>query len=84
MVPGWSPVAMNKLSFPAVLLYSNDDPYCTPERARQFAAAWGAEPVDAGPRGHLNADSGLGDWAEAFEQLSRLQALPASLQHKHS
>ncbi|HEY1393609.1 MAG TPA: alpha/beta hydrolase, partial [Methylibium sp.] len=49
-----------------------------PERARQFAAAWGAELIDAGPRGHLNAESGLGDWPLAHEQLQRLQGLPAS------
>ncbi|WP_411882915.1 RBBP9/YdeN family alpha/beta hydrolase [Polaromonas sp. YR568] len=75
MVPGWSPVAMHKLPFPAVLLYSSDDPYCTSERARQFAAAWGAQPVDAGPRGHLNAESGLGDWPDAHARLQQLQKL---------
>ncbi|WP_411880041.1 RBBP9/YdeN family alpha/beta hydrolase [Polaromonas sp. YR568] len=78
MVPGWSPVALHKLPFPAVLLYSSDDPYCTPERARQFAMAWGAEAVDAGPRGHLNADSGLGDWPEAHARLLQLQKLTPS------
>ncbi len=78
MVPGWAPVALQKLPFPAVVFYSSDDPFCAPDRARQFAAAWGAEVVDAGPQGHLNADSGLGDWPEAFEQLRRLQALPAA------
>lgn len=78
MLPGWAPVPMQKLPFPAVVVCSRDDPFCAPERARQFAAAWGAERIDAGPRGHLNADSGLGDWPEAFEKLQRLQALPAA------
>ena len=44
--------------------------------AREVAAAWGSEFVDAGPLGHLNADSGLGDWPEAHERLKRLMALP--------
>ena len=84
MLPGWAPVPLRKLPFPAVVFCSSDDPFCAPERAHRFAAAWGAELVEAGPRGHLNADSGLGDWPEAFEKLQRLQALPASLQHQHS
>jgi len=84
MLPGWAPVPMRKLPFPAVVFCSSDDPFCAPERAHRFAAAWGAELVEAGPRGHLNADSGLGDWPEAFEKLQRFQALPASLQHSHS
>src|SRR3982751_1521232 len=68
MLPGWAPVPLRKLPFPTVVFCSSDDPFCAPERARQFAAAWGAELVNAGPRGHLNADSKLGDWAEAFER----------------
>jgi predicted alpha/beta hydrolase family esterase len=34
-----------------------------------MAADWGASVVMAGPRGHLNADSGLGDWPEGRELL---------------
>ena len=75
MLPGWAPVAMNKLPFPAVVFCSGDDPFCAPARARQFAAAWGAELVEAGPRGHLNAESGLGDWPEAHARLLQLQTL---------
>jgi predicted alpha/beta hydrolase family esterase len=75
MLPGWSPARMNKLPFPAVVFYSSNDPFCAPDRARQFAAAWGAELVEAGPRGHLNAESGLGDWPEAHARLLQLQNL---------
>jgi len=71
----WWPVVMDKLPFAAELLGSRDDPYCSFERAQQFAAAWGADLVDCGNAGHLNADSGLGDWPEG---LSRLQALVAN------
>jgi uncharacterized protein len=72
LLPSWSPVALGRLPFAARLLCSSDDPFCTPERVRQFAAAWGADVIDAGARGHLNAESGLGDWAEAHAQLLRL------------
>lgn len=74
MLPGWAPVPLQKLPFPAVVFCSRDDPFCAPVRARRFAAAWGAEIVEAGPRGHLNADSGLGDWPEAHEILQQLMA----------
>ena len=72
LLPSWSPIALQKLPFKTVLLASSNDPFCAPERARQFAAAWGVECVDAGPRGHLNAESGLGDWPQAHEQLLQL------------
>lgn len=72
MLPGWSQLALHKLPFKTLLLVSSDDPFCSPERARQLAAAWGADFVDTGPHGHLNAESGLGDWPEAHEQLLRL------------
>ncbi|GAB3482047.1 RBBP9/YdeN family alpha/beta hydrolase [Polaromonas eurypsychrophila] len=75
MLTSWAPVPMNKLPFPSVVLASSRDPYCRPERAREFAAVWNAEFLDAGPLGHLNADSGLADWPGAHDQLERLMAL---------
>ncbi|MDB5868554.1 MAG: hypothetical protein JWP96_886 [Polaromonas sp.] len=72
LLPSWSPVALGPLPFESRLLASGNDPFCAPERARQFAHAWGAKLIDAGPRGHLNAESSLGDWPEAHEQLVQL------------
>ena len=72
MLPGWSPIPLQKLPFPSVLFASSNDPFCALERARFFADAWGSELIEAGPRGHLNADSGLGDWSEAHFHLERL------------
>jgi len=63
-IPGWAPIVRQRLPFAAVLVGSADDPYCSAERARGLAADWGARFVDAGARGHLNAESGLGDWPE--------------------
>jgi predicted alpha/beta hydrolase family esterase len=71
-LPSWAPIAMNPLPFPAVVYASSNDPFCASVRARQFAQAWGACFVDAGPAGHLNAESGLGDWPKAHEQLLHL------------
>ena len=74
-LPSWSPVPLQRLPFASVLVGSQNDPYCSAARARQFADAWGAQWVDAGAQGHLNADSGLGDWPQG---LARLQALMAA------
>jgi len=65
----WSPVVLQALPFPSVLLASRDDPYCSLERAQQFARAWGARFVDCGNAGHINADSGLGDWPDGHDRL---------------
>lgn len=68
----WRPMVMQPLPFAAELLGSRNDPFCRIDRAQQFAAAWGANFVDCGEVGHLNADSGLGDWPDG---LARLKAL---------
>jgi hypothetical protein len=73
---GWRRIARGRLPFRAIAVFSRDDPYCSPERARAMAADWGAEAIDAGPRGHLNADSGLGDWPEGLALLGSLEPGP--------
>ena len=72
----WRPMRRPRLPFAAIAVVSSDDPYCSPERAAGLCADWGAERIDAGPRGHLNADSGLGDWPEGLALLQRL--IPAA------
>ncbi|MES2414488.1 MAG: alpha/beta fold hydrolase [Pseudomonadota bacterium] len=78
MLPSWSPMPLQKLPFESVLFASSNDPFCKPERARQFAQAWGSELQDAGERAHLNAESGLGDWPQAYAKLQQLMAAPAA------
>jgi predicted alpha/beta hydrolase family esterase len=69
----FAPVPLASLNFPATLVASRNDPYITFERAAQFAAAWGARLVDAGRVGHINADSGLGNWVAGYELLQELR-----------
>jgi predicted alpha/beta hydrolase family esterase len=68
------PVPLRPLPFPSTVVAGSDDPWCSPDRARRFAAAWGSHHVDLGPYGHVNADSGLGDWAEGRRLLAELTA----------
>lgn len=73
---GFSPVPLEKLPFPAVLVASSDDPHCSMDRAREFAERWGATLVPAGNAGHINSESGHGPWPEGLMRfglfLSRL------------
>jgi uncharacterized protein len=71
---GWRPIVRQTLPFPAVAVTSSDDPYCTPERAAAMVADWGAVYLEAGPLGHLNHESGLGDWPAGRALLTRLIA----------
>ncbi|MFJ1703732.1 RBBP9/YdeN family alpha/beta hydrolase [Kitasatospora sp. NPDC088346] len=61
---GFRPIPLRPLPFPSTVVASSDDPWCSPGRARAFAAGWGSRHVELGPYGHLNADSGLGSWPE--------------------
>src|SRR5256714_5059345 len=59
---GFDPMPRRPLPFPALVVASSGDPYVTLQRARQFAQDWGARLFEAGPLGHINADSNLGSW----------------------
>lgn len=63
------------LTFPAVVIGSTDDPWMRSERAAHWARQWHAGFVNAGALGHINADSGLGDWRYGLDQLTRLAGL---------
>jgi len=68
----FNPIVRRPLPFPSLAVISADDPFCDPARARTMAADWGSRVLEAGPRGHLNADSGLGDWPEGRQLLAAL------------
>jgi predicted alpha/beta hydrolase family esterase len=68
----WCPIELKPLPFPSVLVASSNDPYCTFDRARQFARAWGAQFIDHGDCGHINAESGLEGWPQGHALLQDL------------
>jgi len=68
----WRPIVRQRLPFPSTVVVSDDDPYGALERTTQFAADWGSERVRLGPCGHINGDSGLGDWPAGRVLLNRL------------
>ncbi|GIZ54089.1 RBBP9/YdeN family alpha/beta hydrolase [Noviherbaspirillum aridicola] len=64
-VTGFSPMPRSPLPFPAFVAASSNDPWCAVDKARGWARDWGAQWHDVGARGHINAESGLGDWEQA-------------------
>ena len=68
----WRPIVRRRLPFAALAVVSADDPYCAPDRAAGMARDWGARVVELGAAGHINADSGLGDWAQGLELLRQV------------
>jgi uncharacterized protein len=68
----WRPIVRQRLPFPATVVISEDDPFSKPGRARALAADWGADCLSLGAAGHINSDSGLGDWPQGQGWLLRL------------
>jgi predicted alpha/beta hydrolase family esterase len=66
---GFAPIPMDRLPFPSMLVASANDPWVAPERARAMAQAWGSRFVDIGNAGHINPDSGHGEWPEGEKLL---------------
>jgi uncharacterized protein len=68
----WRPPVLQKLPFPSICVISSNDPFCDLQPGKNMAAAWGSELVELGDKGHINADSGLGDWPQGRALLARL------------
>ncbi|WP_084037849.1 alpha/beta hydrolase [Demequina sp. NBRC 110053] len=73
-IRGFVHVPTQAAGVPVAVVASRDDPYGTFAHAERVAQALGARLVDAGSRGHLNADSGLGAWEVGLLELDRLAA----------
>jgi uncharacterized protein len=66
------PVPLVRLGFPTRVVASQNDPYGCCDFGRRCAAAWGSAFTDLGDAGHINADSGLGDWNAGRQLLAEL------------
>ncbi|MCB1955526.1 MAG: alpha/beta hydrolase [Rhodocyclaceae bacterium] len=71
-VRGFAPLPTLRMPFPSLVVASRDDPYVDLARARAVATGWGSGFVDLGSSGHINADSGLGDWLAGLALLEQL------------
>ena len=68
----FAPTPLGPLPFPSMVVASRDDPWGSLDHSEQLATFWGSKFVDAGDAGHINADSGLGQWDDGRRHLSRL------------
>ncbi len=69
---GFTPPPHKRFPCASIVVASTDDPYSPLSFARQCAEAWGSRFVDIGRAGHINADSGLGEWSEGRRLLGSL------------
>lgn len=58
----FAPVPFQKLPYRSVLVASSNDPFCPVRLAGAYARAWGSEFVRLPEAGHINIDSGHGEW----------------------
>ncbi|WP_047219425.1 RBBP9/YdeN family alpha/beta hydrolase [Delftia lacustris] len=68
----FAPVPYVPLPYRSVLVASSNDPYCPIRRAGAYARAWGSEFVRLQNAGHINVESGFGDWPLGLALLQSL------------
>jgi len=71
-VTGFAPLPKQKINFKTIVVASRDDVWVSMDRAKAFADCWGSELIDIGNAGHINAQSGYGEWPAGLGILSTL------------
>ncbi|MGL3821113.1 RBBP9/YdeN family alpha/beta hydrolase [Sphingopyxis sp. R3-92] len=61
---------------PTIVVASDNDSYAKTAHVWRLSRQWDARFVNAGPFGHINADSGIGDWPYGQYLLASLQPVP--------
>ena len=72
----FAPVPYHALPYRSVLVASSNDPFCPVRMAGAYARAWGSEFVRLQNAGHINIDSGFGDWPLGLALLQSLVGEP--------
>jgi len=68
---GFVPVPLASFVFRSLVVASTNDVLGSLAYAKRCAMAWGSTFVDIGQAGHINADSGHGEWNEGYDLLQR-------------
>lgn len=71
-IRNFSPMPTQKLPFASIVVASENDPYASFERKKEFAKFWGSDFVNVGSKGHINSESDLQFWEEGQEILKQL------------
>lgn len=80
----FAPVPYQPLPYRSVLVASSTDPYCPIRLAGAYARAWGSEFLRLPNAGHVNVESGHGDWPLGWALLQSLVQNMAWGTEKHS
>lgn len=75
----FAPVPFAPLPYRSILVASSNDPFCPVRLAGAYARAWGSEFVRMQNAGHINIESGHGDWPLGLALLQSLTDEPTSL-----
>lgn len=70
--PTFATLGAERLPVPALVVASDDDPYCSREASRRIALGWGARWTSVGALGHINSASDLGMWEQGQMLLAGL------------
>lgn len=68
----FAPIPRQPLPFASLLVASRNDSYASLHTAARIAAIWDAPLVEVGSLGHINADSGIGEWPDGLRLLASL------------
>ena len=68
----FSPIPIKKLTFPSIVVYSENDPFIDIKRAYYLAEKWGSKFINIGQKGHVNSNSNLEYWEEGQLILQQL------------
>ena len=68
----FAPVPCQKLPYHSILVASGNDPYCPVRLAGAYARGWGSEFVRLPEAGHINVESGHGNWPLGIALLQSL------------
>jgi predicted alpha/beta hydrolase family esterase len=68
----FAPVPCERLPYRSLVVASSNDPYCPSRLAGAYARAWGSEFLRLNEGGHINVESGHGEWPLGFTLLHTL------------
>jgi uncharacterized protein len=68
----FAPVPSERLPYRSIVVASSNDPYCPSRLAGAYARAWGSEYLRLNDAGHVNVESGHGEWPLGFTLLQTL------------
>ncbi|MDB5860632.1 MAG: alpha/beta hydrolase [Ramlibacter sp.] len=74
----FAPVPSQPLPYRSIVVASGNDRHCPPRLASAYARAWGSEFFRLPEAGHINVESGHGDWPLGLALLQSLMGVQAA------